>query len=106
MALWPGDPFHHSTSCAASRSVRMAMTSPAPLLGFMARESVQKLARCSITSRAAMLSDHSCAKPATVGWYLTGFRPLDTLYSLILLNTVRTAAALLSGTRASGAGRV
>ncbi len=101
MALCPGELFHHSTNIAASRSVRMAMTSPAPLSGFKARGSVQKLARCSITSRVAMLSDHSWAMLATVGWYLTGARPLATRYSLILVNTVRMAAALLSGTRAS-----
>src|SRR6478752_9719808 len=101
MALWPGEPFHHSTSWAASRSVRMAMISPAPLFGLMARGSVQKLARCSITSRVAMLSDQSWDNPATVGWYLTLFRPLATRYSLILVKTVRMAAELLSGTRAS-----
>ena len=104
MALWPGEVFHHSTSCAASRSQRTAMTSPAPLLGFSARGSVQKLARCSMTSRVAMLLDHSCAMPATVAWYFTAARPLDARYSLIRLNTVRMAAVLLSGTRASGAG--
>ena len=76
------------------------MTSPA-LLGLRARGSVQKLARCSMTSREAMLLDHSCAMPATVGWYLTGARLFAARYSLILLKTVRMAAALLSGTRAS-----
>src|SRR6478609_1687134 len=101
MALCPGEPFHHSTSWAASRSVRMAMISPAPLSGLSARGSVQKEARCSTTSRVAMLSDHSWDMPATVGWYFTLFRPLATLYSLILVKTVRMAAALLSGTSAS-----
>src|SRR6478752_1550346 len=101
MALCPGEPFHHSTSWAASRSVRMAMISPAPLFGLSARGSVQKEARCSTTSRVAMLSDHSWDMPATMGWYFTLFRPLATRYSLILVKTVRMAAELLSGTRAS-----
>ncbi|MCY1238953.1 hypothetical protein D9M72_517170 [compost metagenome] len=51
------------------------MTSPAPLVGLSARESVQKLERCSITSRAAMLSDHSWAMAATVAWYFTAGSP-------------------------------
>ncbi len=44
---------------------------------FIARGSVQKLGRCWITSRVAMLFDHSCARLATVAWYFTGARPND-----------------------------
>lgn len=78
------------------------MTSPAPLVGLSALASVQKLARCSMTSREAMLSDHSCAMPATVAWYITAGRPRDSRYVLIALKTAATWAVLLSGTRASG----
>lgn len=78
-ASCPGECFHHSTSCAASRSQRTAITSPAPLFGFRARGSVQKLARCWMISREAMLFDHSWDMPATVALNFNAVSPRETL---------------------------
>ena len=77
MASCGAECFHCSTNWKASRSQRAAMISPPPLSGLIARGSLQKLGRCWMTSRDAMLVAHSCAKSATWAWYLTCPKPRD-----------------------------